>query len=88
MGDGTDQHVDVGAGDSVGSAQVEEPRCQDVITRESLEVAKGRHLLVESLKAFLAADTGKDFLMYWSGKSGAASSDEVSPMLDQFLFHG
>lgn len=83
VGRGADQHVDVGTGNPVGSAEVEEPRCQNVVAWNGLEATEGRELLVESLEDFVAADAREYLLAYRSGQCGSPGGDEVSPMVDE-----
>ena len=56
MGDGANQHVDMRRGEPVGSAEIEEPSCCDVVAREVLKVAEKRQLFVERLKRLVTAD--------------------------------
>src|SRR5436305_2259980 len=86
MGHGADQHVDVGTSDSMGSTEIEEPRCLDIVARKVLEVAKSRELFVESFEDLVAADAGQNFLLHWPGQQGSPRGDEVCPLCDEPLF--
>ena len=86
-GNGANQHVDMGTGDSVRSAGIEETRGLDEITWLGLEVAEGREFFRESLEDRIAPDTRQDLLVDGTDQGSSAGADEIRPFLDE-LFLG